>query len=888
MKRAHFGSIERLESRLFFSTANPNHVLILSVDGLRHADVADPALAPDLTNILGLQAQGVTYSKATTTSPSDSFPGTLSYLTGAGPGTTGVFYDVSYDRKLFAPGSNPATATPGGVVTYDESLDKNMALLSGGGNFDASSIDPTLLPIDKHGHVVYPHSFLKVNTIFNVAHDAGLPTAFTDKHPVYDIANGPSGNGVDDLYTPELNSNVALLDKTTSLTVNADTLLATAPFTDLSQFTLVDASTDPIANDPNLELTTNNTLLTEKYDDLHVQAVLNQINGLDSRGAAAAVPSLFAANIQAVSVAEKFTGGGISLDSGGNEVVSLPLQSAMMHTDASIGQIEGALKAQNLWNNTLFVVTAKHGQNPRVGSAQLLKDDTFNNVLSTANITVGGATGDDGSLIWLSDQKQTASAVTALTAFKTSGTIDVFLKGVKSTVPASQVIDQILSGTDLVKSGLGNTKLKANTRTPDLIVTIKPGFILVGNPAKFTYKNAEHGGFAVDDTHVAMIVAGGKVNTANDGTVVADTVHTQQIAVSALQALGLSPKKLKGAVIDKTQPLPDLTTTRSKPLTPTHVVVLIEENHDQNQIVGSANAPYINNTLIKDGLYFSNAHGTDHDSQPNYLELFSGANPGVAGINSPLQATWPNGVDDTNPAVADRENNSDNYNTTQPFSNANLGAELLAKGLTFTGYSETQPSAGFTGVQFPLAPGRRSYVEKHNPWAQFQGTGTNQLPPETNQPLTAFPTDFSKLPTVSFVVPNEVNDMHDTVSVNGLGETSSGSGVDSMGSPVNDGTTIRNGDNWLAKNIEAYRKWAIANNSLLITVWDENDFDFTRDNNIPVIVDGSPKLVQKGVDNAYINHFNTLRTIEDQFGLGHAGLSGAVNAFPTNSSGKLT
>ena len=202
----------KIESRLFFSTANPNHVLILSVDGLHQADVADPALTPDLTNVLALQGQGVTYTKASTTSPSDSFPGTLSYLTGAGPGTTGVFYDVSYDRKLFAPGSNPATAKPGGVVTFDESLDKNTSLLSGGGNFDASSIDPTLLPIDKHGHVVYPHSFLKVNTIFNVAHDAGLATAFTDKHPVYDIANGPSGNGIDDLYTPELNSNVALLD----------------------------------------------------------------------------------------------------------------------------------------------------------------------------------------------------------------------------------------------------------------------------------------------------------------------------------------------------------------------------------------------------------------------------------------------------------------------------------------------------------------------------------------------------------------------------------------------------------------------------------------------------------------------------------------------------
>ncbi|MDB5353932.1 MAG: hypothetical protein JWN24_385 [Phycisphaerales bacterium] len=557
---AHLEPIESLEGRVFLSVSNPNHVLILSVDGLHQADVADPALASNLTNILALQAQGITYTNAKTTTPSDSFPGTLSYLTGAGPGTTGVFYDVSYDRKLFAPGSNTATAKPGGVVTYDETIDKNTALLSGGGNFDASSIDPSLLPLDSHGHVVYPHSFLKVNTIFNVAHNAGLPTAFTDKHPVYDIANGPSGNGVDDLYTPELNSNVALLNNTTQTTVNADTLLASAPFTDLSAFTLVDANTDPLgASDPNLELTTNNTLLTEKYDDLHVQAILNEIDGLNSKGtAAAAVPALFAGNFQAVSVAQKFTNGGIMTDGMGNEVISAPLQSALQHTDASIGRIEAALKAQNLWKDTLFVVTAKHGQDPRVGSARLFKDDTLNNVLSAANINVGGATGDDGSLIWLTDQKQAAAAVTALTAFQSTGTIDVFNKGVKSTIPASQVIDKILSGKDLVAAGLGNSKLGSNTRTPDLIVTLKPGFILVGNPANFSFKNAEHGGFLPDDTNIALIAAGGKVAPSKFGTVNTDTVHTQQIAVSALDALGLNSRKLRGAVIDHTKALPGL------------------------------------------------------------------------------------------------------------------------------------------------------------------------------------------------------------------------------------------------------------------------------------------------------------------------------------------
>src|SRR5262245_15123586 len=106
--------LEALENRLVPSTAAFQHVLILSIDGLHQADVADPALTQSLTNILVLETTGVTYTNASTTSPSDSFPGTLAILTGAKSGTTGVFYDDSYSRTLFAPGTtNPATATPG-------------------------------------------------------------------------------------------------------------------------------------------------------------------------------------------------------------------------------------------------------------------------------------------------------------------------------------------------------------------------------------------------------------------------------------------------------------------------------------------------------------------------------------------------------------------------------------------------------------------------------------------------------------------------------------------------------------------------------------------------------------------------------------------------------
>src|SRR5271157_917882 len=225
--------VDGLENRVLLSSSQidppAQHVLLLSVDGLHNADVSDPQLAPVLTNIQNLQNSGVTYTNAFTTSPSDSFPGTLSYLTGAGPGTTGVFYDDSYSRTLFAPGSS-SNAQLGTEVQYAENIDINSALLSGGGNFDASSIDISKLPINPTtNQVVYPNQFLQTNTtvttIFDVAHQAGLYTAFSDKHPAYQIANGDNPQAINDLYTPEINSTTALQINGTKETVNANALL---------------------------------------------------------------------------------------------------------------------------------------------------------------------------------------------------------------------------------------------------------------------------------------------------------------------------------------------------------------------------------------------------------------------------------------------------------------------------------------------------------------------------------------------------------------------------------------------------------------------------------------------------------------------------------------
>jgi YVTN family beta-propeller protein len=585
-------AVELLETRDVPSANPASHVLLLSVDGLHQADVADPNLAADLTNILKLQQGGVSYTNASTTKPSDSFPGTLSYLTGAGPGTTGVFYDDSYSRTLFPPGTtNPAKATPGTEVTYFEAVDRNSALISGGGNFDTSSIDPANLPVDGKGNPVYPHSFLPVNTIFNVAHDAGLYTAFSDKHPAYEIANGPSGTGLDDFYGPEINSTTALLDPTTGKTVDANALLAADPFTDVSKYVLVDASTDPLGpSDPNLiNDTTHNLLLTEAYDDLKVQAILNEIAGQASHPSpgitSPQVPALFGMNFQAVSVAQKYGLGGIVLLPNGDTAPSEVLQAAVQHTDASIGKIIAALQntkddvnGGSLWNSTDLVLLAKHGQDPRVGVGGLMADSTVPGILNAAGATVAQATQDNVSLIWLKDQSTTAAGVAALQNFVKTGKIAVYFQGTKVTLKASQVIDKILSGADLVKAGLGDPA--KDSSTPDIIVTLKPGYIWVGNPLHFTFKRAEHGGFSEDSTHVALIVGGGAVPADVQGTTVDKPVTTQQVAVTALNALGLDAARLQGAVIEGTQGLPGLDL-------PQNQVAVFNVNEEDQPLVGA-------------------------------------------------------------------------------------------------------------------------------------------------------------------------------------------------------------------------------------------------------------------------------------------------------------
>ncbi|WP_323746072.1 chitosanase [Catenulispora pinisilvae] len=232
-----------------------------------------------------------------------------------------------------------------------------------------------------------------------------------------------------------------------------------------------------------------------------------------------------------------------------------------------------------------------------------------------------------------------------------------------------------------------------------------------------------------------------------------------------------------------------------------HVVLVTEENKYYDDIVGSSNAPYIN-SLIKQGASFTNFHGTTHPSQGNYVALFSGSLHGVDSDDCP-------------------------YN----FNADNLGNQLLTNGHTFVGYSESLPADGSKDCG---DDGSGGYARKHNSWADFA-----DIPASSNLRFSKFPTDFSKLPTVSFVTPNLDDDMHDG--------------------------TVKAGDTWLHDHIDGYAQWAKTHNSLLIVTWDENDGD-DSDNQIATMIVGAH--VKPGASSGtHYNHYSLLRTLEDDYGL---------------------
>lgn len=234
---------------------------------------------------------------------------------------------------------------------------------------------------------------------------------------------------------------------------------------------------------------------------------------------------------------------------------------------------------------------------------------------------------------------------------------------------------------------------------------------------------------------------------------------------------------------------------------PAHVVVVIEENKSFSTIIDNKHAPYLNQ-LARRGALFTDSHAITHPSEPNYLALFAGTTEGLRDDSCPHDYSGPN-----------------------------LASELLAKKLSFAIYSENLPETGFTGC----GGNGGLYRRKHNPVVDFQDAN---VPASANRPFSDFPGDYSKLPTLVFVVPNMMNDMHDG--------------------------TIAEGDAWLRQHLDGYVRWATRHDGLLIITWDESDASsFT--NRIPTIIVGAG--VKPGRHDEEINHYSVLRTLAEMYGI---------------------
>ncbi|MEU9455879.1 alkaline phosphatase family protein [Streptomyces sp. NPDC048277] len=531
---AAVGGLTAMTARPAAASATPRsrHVLLLSVDGLHQSDLAWYVARHPRSALARLAGGGVEYTHARTTVPSDSFPGMVGQLTGGDPGVTGVYYDDTYSNALLPAGTTScAGVRPGAEVDLTEDLDKNQNSIDAGQGLSglpgsilnmtgdaATLINPAKLPVDpKTCKPVYPHSYLKVNTVFDVARKAGLRTAWSDKHVAYEILDGPSGNGIQDLFAPEINSQ---------------------------------AIGYPAGED-----WTKDNAATEQYDTYKVKAVLNEIDGRDHSGTRkTGVPAVFGMNFQSVSTAQKLpSSDGLT---GGYTTSGVPgplLAKNLDFIDRQVAEFLDEIHKRGLAGSTTVILSSKHGQSPtdpkaltRIDDGPLL--DGLNAAWKAAHPGAGDlvahAVDDDAMLLWLSDRSQAAADFAKAYLLAQNGTgndIDAAAKPFTA------------SGLKTVYAGAAAARYfharPGDSRVPDVFGISQYGVVYTGGKGKI----AEHGGAHADDLDVPLVVSGPA--TPHDVRVGAP-VRTTQIAPTILRLLGLDPRTLAAVRIEHTRPLP--------------------------------------------------------------------------------------------------------------------------------------------------------------------------------------------------------------------------------------------------------------------------------------------------------------------------------------------
>ena len=423
--------------------AQIKHVLLISVDGMHQSDLDWYVANHPTSELARLATGGAEYTHAQTSDPSDSDPGGTALMTGADPKLTGIYYDDEYSHGVFPPGTTSCPGpVPGGNVIYDSPDDNLPAvqdlLHNGSGNtfpsFDEggsiypggvdtkpalimnltphpqSGLNPATYPVDpKTCQPIQPWDYLGVNTIFQVIHNAGMRTAWSDKHAIYTSFNGPGSNGksINDFFGPEIDSQA------------------------------VEPNGVPYPVDG---AWTADNAATKQYDSYKVQAVINWINGYDHSGTGPKVgtPAIYGMNFQTVSTAEKLKSSpavligpnaqgnyteGPSLPGGyvtvnGQQVPGPLLRSALDYVNDALQRMADTIQAEGEANSTAIIMTAKHGQSP-LNNNQLQRIDD-GPIIAGVNAAWGAhhpgnptlvvqEADDDGLLWWLSDRSQAAA-----------------------------------------------------------------------------------------------------------------------------------------------------------------------------------------------------------------------------------------------------------------------------------------------------------------------------------------------------------------------------------------------------------------------------------------------------------------------------------------------
>jgi hypothetical protein len=577
--------------------ARVQHVLLISVDGLHQSDLEWFVAQNPSSELAKLVRGGAEFSNAQTSDPSDSDPGGTALMTGGDPRATGVYYDVAYNHNVFPAGTTACSGSaPGGDAIYDSPDDRLSAVAdlldNGSGNtfpsFDEggsiypngvdtnpaaimnltphpqSGLDQSTFPVDPTScKPIMPWDYLKVNSIFQVIHGAGMRTAWSDKHAIYTSFNGPGsgGNSIDDFFAPEIDSQ--------AVEPNG------VPYPEDDDWAHIDAA-------------------TKQYDSYKVQAVVNELDGFDHSGKSkVGVPAILGMNFQAVSVAEKVDSPGtITQNSDGSYTVGpkelagyLPgtttpgplLSGALDYVDAQLERMVDTIHKDGLEPSTAIIVTAKHGQSPQDPLLlKRIKDGPIIDAINQAWCEQQNPTGKPNPTTYCTNGLG-AGTITPLIVAGTDDDLWQSYLSVKTQTAADFVKNYLWNHTATAKlynndgvdrgseqvahSGLAQVYAGqeaadffgvpySDPRYPDVFGRVQIGVVYTGGS-----KIAEHGGDNPGDRDVPILVyAPGTIHHASSSK----SVETTQVAPTILQLLGLDPSSLQAVQEEGTQVLPGL------------------------------------------------------------------------------------------------------------------------------------------------------------------------------------------------------------------------------------------------------------------------------------------------------------------------------------------